>query len=309
MALKGIDVSYWNGNNIDWNKVKADGVKFAILRCGYSTTGKDSTFERNVKECERVGIPWGAYLFSYAESVDEAKKELQNCLASLKGKKPTYPIYYDLEDAATTGRCSNSLILSMAKVFVEGIEKAGYWAGIYANLSWFNTRLTDSWYDKKAKWVAQYNDKCTYKKTYGMWQYTSGGKVKGIDGRVDMNWSYVDYHSKITGKNNGSAVRPKPTKPTQPIETIKSQNIGGNDMTRGYFQKDDANEGVYAYKQLLIALKKAGIIKQGVDDNNIYGDGTVEATKQVQRAAKITIDGLAGSKTIRACYVLLARKI
>ena len=124
-----------------------------------------------------------------------------------------------------------------------------------------------------------------------------------------MNWSYVDYHSKITGKNTGSAVQPKPTKPTQIIETIKSQNIGGNDMTRGYFQKGDANEGVYAYKQLLIALKKAGIIKQGVDDNNVYGDGTVEATKQVQRAAKITIDGLAGSKTIRACYVLLAKKI
>lgn len=114
-----------------------------------------------------------------------------------------------------------------------------------------------------------------------MWQYTSDGNVKGINGRVDMNWSYVDYHSKITGKNTGSAAQPKPTKPAQTITVgpIKSQPIGGNDMTRGYFQKGDANEGVYAYKQLLIALKKAGIIKQGVDDNNVYGDGTVEATK------------------------------
>ena len=84
-------------------------------------------------------------------------------------------------------------------------------------------------------------------------------------------------------------------------------DIGGNDMTRGYFQKGDVNEGVYAYKQLLIMLKKKGIISQGVDNNEIFGAGTTEATKQVQRAAKITVDGLAGAQTIRACYVLLAK--
>ena len=80
-------------------------------------------------------------------------------------------------------------------------------------------------------------------------------------------------------------------------------------MTRGYFKEGDKNEGVYAYKQLLIALKKAKIITQGVDDNNIFGAGTATATKQVQKAAGITVDGLAGSQTIRACYVLLDRKI
>ncbi len=84
-------------------------------------------------------------------------------------------------------------------------------------------------------------------------------------------------------------------------------DIGGNDMTRGYFQKGDANEGVYAYKQLLIMLKKKGIITQGVDNNEIFGAGTTEATKQVQRAAKITVDGLAGAQTIRACYTLLSK--
>ena len=104
-----------------------------------------------------------------------------------------------------------------------------------------------------------------------------------------------------------------PSKPTTPTNTtttnIKSQSIGGNDMTRGYFKEGDKNEGVYAYKQLLIALKKAKIITQGVDDNNIFGAGTTTATKQVQKAAGITVDGLAGSQTIRACYVLLDRKI
>lgn len=299
MATKGVDVSYWQ-KEIDWNKVKASGIKFAIIRCGYGNGGVDSYFERNVKECERVGIPWGAYYFSYAESVEEAKRELDNCLKLLKGKKPSYPVYYDLEDEATTGSQSNSTILKMAKVFVNGIEKAGYWAGIYANTNWFNTRLTDSWYDRKAKWVAQYNDKNTYKKSYGIWQYTSSGKVNGISGNVDMNYCYVDYPTKI----KGGATKPSETKPT---ETIKSQDIRGNDMTRGYFEKGDSNEGVYAYKQLLTLLKKKGIIAQGVDDNNIFGDGTVEATKQVQRAAKIEVDGLAGSRTIRACYVLAVK--
>ena len=292
MAIKGVDVSFWQ-KAINWDKVKASGIKFAIIRCGYGDGGVDSYFERNVRECERVGIPWGAYYFSYAESVDEAKRELDNCLKLLKGKKLRYPVYYDLEDEATTGSQSNRTILQMAKTFVGGIEKAGYWAGIYANTNWFNTRLTDVWYDKKAKWVAQYNDKNTYKKPYGIWQYTSSGKVNGIDGNTDLNYGYVDYPALID-----------PKKPN-----IESQNIGGNDMTRGYFKKGDANEGVYAYKQLLISLKKAKVITQGVDDNNIFGDGTLEATKQVQRAAKIEVDGLAGSRTIRACYVLLVNKI
>lgn len=86
-------------------------------------------------------------------------------------------------------------------------------------------------------------------------------------------------------------------------------SIGGNNMTKGYFAKGDKNEGVYAYKQLLIALKKAGIITQNVDNNNVFGDGTVTATKQVQKAAKVEQDGYAGPITIRACYTLLSKKI
>ena len=112
--------------------------------------------------------------------------------------------------------------------------------------------------------------------------------------------------------NSTTTTTPTTTKPSTSsngIGQIKSQNIGGNDMTRGYLQKGDRNEAVYAYKQLLMALKKAKIISQGVDDNNIYGAGTVEATKQVQRAAKIEVDGLAGSQTMRACYLLLAKKL
>lgn len=97
------------------------------------------------------------------------------------------------------------------------------------------------------------------------------------------------------------------TNPTTTVKIDTPSNVGGNDMTRGYFQVGDRNEGVYAYKQLLIVLKKKGIISQGVDNNNIFGAGTRTATMQVQRAAGITVDGLAGAQTIRACYVLAAK--
>ena len=97
------------------------------------------------------------------------------------------------------------------------------------------------------------------------------------------------------------------TKPTTTIKIDAPSDVGGNEMTRGYFQVGDRNEGVYAYKQLLIMLKKKGIISQGVDNNNIFGAGTKTATMQVQRAAGITVDGLAGAQTIRACYVLAAK--
>ena len=97
---------------------------------------------------------------------------------------------------------------------------------------------------------------------------------------------------------------------TTPATTIKidaPSEIGGNDMTRGYFRVGDRNEGVYSYKQQLMLLKKKGIISQGVDNNEIFGAGTKNATKQVQKAAGITVDGLAGPQTIRACYVLASK--
>ena len=97
------------------------------------------------------------------------------------------------------------------------------------------------------------------------------------------------------------------TKPTATIKIDAPSDVGGNNMTRGYFQVGDRNEGVYSYKQQLMLLKKKGIISQGVDNNNIFGAGTRTATMQVQCAAGITVDGLAGPQTIRACYVLASK--
>lgn len=197
----GIDVSYANGI-VDWDEVKPN-IDFALLRCGYGqdkTSQDDAQFARNISECERLGIPYGVYLYSYADSIEKAKSEAQHVLRLIKGHKLSYPVYYDLEDRVTAA-CSKETIAAIAKAFCDAIENAGYWVGIYANISWWTNRLTDPIFDKWVRWVAQWGVKqCEYKGAYGMWQYTSSGSVPGINGRVDMDYCYDNYPSKILGK-------------------------------------------------------------------------------------------------------------
>jgi len=212
MKLKGIDVSHHQGV-IDWNKVKGQ-IDYAILSVGYGddiASQDDKQFHRNAKECTRLGIPFGVYIYSYAMNLAQAKSEADHTLRMIKGYKLDYPVYYDLEDAGTTGKCSNKVIADMAEVFCNVIENAGYWAGIYANTSWFNNKLTDSRFSRWVKWVAQYNTVCTYTGKHDMWQYASDGKVNGISGNVDMNYCYVDYPTLINSRANASRpIEPKP---------------------------------------------------------------------------------------------------
>ena len=195
VKARGIDVSYSQGC-VDWDKVKASGVDYAILRCGFgndTAEQDDAQYARNADECERLGIPYGVYLYSYAQTVAEAKSEAAHVIRLLKGRKLTYPVYYDLEDEATTGKQSANRIGDIAEAFCESVIAAGYAVGIYASKHWFTNKLSDARFSRWPKWVAQYNDTCTYAGEYEMWQYTSAGKVAGIAGNVDCNVCYVDY--------------------------------------------------------------------------------------------------------------------
>ncbi len=201
-TLTGIDVSHHQGE-IDWEKVKAAGIDFAIIRCGWGMDdpGQDDRyFERNVKECERLDIPYGVYLYSYADSTYRAGREADHVLKMIEGHNLSYPVFYDMEDNSVLGNRTKAenvaLMASVATAFCEKIEAAGYPAGVYANTNWWNNYLTDSCFDQWHRWVAQYNVECTYKGKYGIWQYTSDGRVNGIDGRVDMNFQigYPEDH-------------------------------------------------------------------------------------------------------------------
>ena len=126
----GIDVSEWQGN-IDWEKVKADGIDFAILRCGFGmdqTNQDDSKFLRNAKECERLGIPYGVYLYSYATNTSRAASEADHVLRLLKGRSLSYPVYFDMEDNSTLPYKAS--FGKIAETFCNKISAAGYPVGV-----------------------------------------------------------------------------------------------------------------------------------------------------------------------------------
>ena len=196
-TAQGIDVSEHQGR-IDWNAVKASGIDFAILRVGFvapSWGGRvDYQFNRNISECERLGIPYGVYIYSYAFDNQQAADEASMVIDCLSGHNPRLPEYYDLEDKTIIADGRQSGIASRSQIFCNKISSAGYKPGIYANLNWFNNILTDPVFKSGSwdHWIAQYNSQCHYTGSYSFWQYTSRGKVSGISGNVDMNYAYVD---------------------------------------------------------------------------------------------------------------------
>ena len=202
--VKGIDVSYCQGK-VDWNKVKASGfADFALIRAGFGREYNqvDDWFERNYSECKRIGIPCGAYWFSYATSVAEAEREAQVFLDTIKGKSFEYPIYMDLEctEQFNLGKAACS---AMVDAFLTKLEKAGYFAGLYCSTNFLDNYISDSIKNRYAIWVAQYSKTCTYQNPYGIWQYNVAGNkdndiigqgsISGISGECDMDYAYIDY--------------------------------------------------------------------------------------------------------------------
>lgn len=191
---KGIDVSNWqegpSSKYIDWAKVKASKkVEFAIIRGGWWTDeskNDDNEWEYNASECEKHKIPYGMYIYSYAESDSEALSEARHALRLAKGHNLSYPIYIDLEDDCIPKKNA----ARYAQIFCQEIERHGYTSGIYASLTWWNNYLNSSSLDGYEHWVAQWYSSCQYKKSYGLWQYTSDGSISGIKGRVDLDYNY-----------------------------------------------------------------------------------------------------------------------
>lgn len=239
--IKGVDVSK-HQELIDWNSVKKENVDFAIIRCGYGDnieSQDDEYFERNYTECKKIKIPIGVYLYSYADSIEHAKSEAEHVLRLMKNKSIEYPIFYDLEDEKTTGKCSNETIAQIAKTFCEIIANNGYNVGIYSNKEWFQNKLTDKIFMEYDKWVASYGidngnipeEKHKYKEKHFIWQYTSKGKINGIKGDVDLNICFEEQNE----DNN----KPVPEKPNK-IDVIYQT------YTNGRWQPNVKNKEDYA---------------------------------------------------------------
>ena len=205
-AYKGIDVSEWQGE-INWAQVKTAGVDFAILRCGRTFLEDekkpkrvDNYWYRNVEGCLSSGMPFGAFYYSQATSPAEASEEADWAIyalqsAGVKGSDLAFPVYFDMEDSKMVGKN----YAAIAQAFFDKLTAAGYPVGTYANLSWWNTRLTSPVFDKYSKWVAAYNASIgltyapmsNFSEGNGVWQFSDYGSIPGISGRVDLNYTYM----------------------------------------------------------------------------------------------------------------------
>lgn len=229
MQKKGIDVSTWQGN-IDWNKVKADGIEFAMLRSSFGKENPsqqtDNKFWQNYSGAKAAGVPIGAYHYSYATTVEDAKKEADFFLSIIKGCEFEYPVAFDIEDPSQM-YLGKQLITDIIMTFCGRVQAAGYYVSVYTNLDWITNRIDMNRVKVFDIWLAQWNSQSTYGGSFGMWQYTSKGSVSGISGNVDMNIAYYDYPTII--KNAG--LNGFTNSGEKPEENNKTVTVSFNDLT------------------------------------------------------------------------------
>lgn len=249
--IKCVDVSTWQ-KDVNWKKVKADGYEHAIIRAGFGreVSQKDSEFEQNYKNAKAAGVKLGVYWYSYADSIDDAKREAKACLAVLNGRALDMPVYFDMEESSQT-KLGKSVLTAMAKAFCDAIIKGGYRAGIYANPNWFSNYLDYNTLKKSYSiWLAQWSN--SYQYDCDVWQYSSKGRVNGIDGDCDVNYIINSAVVKSTGSTNsttqkpttqGSTTKPSATskpstsKPTTPAKKETVYTVKSGDTLSGIASK------------------------------------------------------------------------
>lgn len=197
MEYRGIDVSAWQGV-IDWKKVADYGTEFTIIRITEAGNSVDRYFERNYAGCLEHEIPIGVYKFSYALSIAEVQREAERVIEVLNGRKLQFPVFLDLE-YSNQRKLGSGMIARLAEEFRKIIVAEGYRFGIYCNLDWYNNVISEE-LKKYDFWIARYpsDDRGTlierFRPVVGAgWQYTSKGRIPGIEGYVDRDVFYKDY--------------------------------------------------------------------------------------------------------------------
>lgn len=213
-----VDVSQWNSpSGLDWAKLKASGVKAAILRIGgryvvSKALYDDSTFYEHYKAAKAAGIHVGAYFFSYALNEAQAEEEAQMTVDTLKkyGCELDMPVFIDMEDYSEQDgtdyqhyNAGKKACTAVANAFCKYIEEAGYYPGIYCSKSFADDLIEPSAFNDRAVWIAHYGvSQCGYKGNYDMWQYTRSGELAGSQGDIDLSLCYTDFPALIAEKAN-----------------------------------------------------------------------------------------------------------
>ena len=272
----GIDVSKHQGK-INWEKVNNSSVDYAIIRCGYGQdqyNQDDEYWDINAKACEQYGIPYGTYLYSYADTVEKAASEAKHVLRLVEGYDLSYPIYYDLEESSVRSKLNKSQIADIAETFCSIIEEAGYEAAIYSSKDWFENYLTDSRFNQWDRWVAQYNTQCTYRGEYTMWQCSSKGYVDGIDGYADLN---IDFGAALNYTEEPYLVEEN----GKIYCYCKGEKLFGEQKVEGcWYYFDEKNNGEMATGWRDIPVKTGGTktVYYNEDGRMTYGEKKIDGS-------------------------------
>ena len=261
MKVFGIDISTWQ-RNYPYDSANNEGVRFAILRAGFSQT-KDAQFETHYSNAKRLGWGVGAYWYSYAKTVDSAKLEARAFVKAIEGKQFEYPIYLDLEDKSILNNTTKETRDNIVRAFGEIIEAAGYYFGVYTNRNWYNNLISGSELNKRFDWwIAQWSTAEPTNVNYGMWQfggetnYIRSNKVAGVT--TDQNYAIKDYPSIM--KNSGLNGFPKgnvensPT-PSNPLDAFTDeqlvQKVGAGEFGNGEARRNALGSRYDAVQSLL----------------------------------------------------------
>ncbi len=199
-SAAGIDVSTFQ-HEIDWEKVKKDGVQFTMIRVGYSSTDSgaihiDDRYSENIRGARRAGIDTGVYFFSQAATTEEAVKEAKFVIRHIRGRGITYPVAFDMEHTENDriSGLTNLERTEIADAFCTIIKQHGYQPVVYGNPTWLMGEVELPYLSQYPIWLAHYTDRTSFPLKYVMWQYTDSGTVDGIKGKVDKDIYIKKYN-------------------------------------------------------------------------------------------------------------------
>lgn len=304
-VLKGIDVSKFQGE-VDWEKAKAAGIDFAIIRCGYggewdgqeaNWAQDDDQWRRNADECTRLGIPFGVYLYSYATTVEEARSEADHVARLLGLVAPpqegledytaspyqlSYPVYYDLEDKSISGIFPEEMA-AITQAFFDRLVELGYTGeqGIYASLNWVRARFSDPAFDpwRENLWIARFSDSLGYTGTYDMWQctYSAPGTDYGVQSEtVDVDFVMRPFAFTGITEGLGKAADPVLVNDTYQVELHLDAKDARATLTTNQASEEEGGQKVYweTSDKTVATVDKNGTVRARTDS----GECTITAT-------------------------------
>lgn len=226
---RGVDVSKYQGR-IDWRRVAAAGYRFAFVRTGWAgyagdiEEGYDPRFVENAVGAREAGLSVGAYVYSYMNTPAAAHAAAESVMRLVEPYRLTYPLVLDFEDAKTYAALGRARNTAIARTFLEDLEAGGYYAMLYTYTNFANNYLDMGALAAYDLWIADYRASVGYRGSYGIWQYTSSGRVNGITGAVDLDRSYKNYGSIIRGAGLNHLTAPQPA--MQPLTGAELEVFG-----------------------------------------------------------------------------------